>query len=80
MVKTVSCNIITSRFIYFSIQLTDEEMNYFRQRKNTIHGLADDTERCYIEVRTVQEILLMKIDLDWATIGQIMYVAERTTI
>ena len=60
----------------FSIQLNNVEMNYFRKEISNVHGLIDDTERCYIEILTLKDILSTNSNIDWTTIGQIMYVIQ----
>ena len=58
----------------FSVQLNEEEMNYFRNEINNVHGLIDDTERCYIEISTLKDVLSPNSNVDWTTVGQIMSV------
>jgi len=54
----------------YSIVLTQEEIDWFKAQKGLVHGNEEDTERTFIEVRTVSE-LLESSDLDWTNLGQI---------
>jgi hypothetical protein len=48
-------------------------MDWFKSQEGIVHGVEEDTEKTYVEVYTVGE--LMKGDLvDWSTLGQILSV------
>lgn len=56
--------------LYFA-ELDDEELKYFKSKKGVIFGKQEDTERTYIEVYTVKDILENQ-NIDWTTVGQIL--------
>lgn len=60
----------------YSIELTDEEMTWFKSQKDIVHGNEADTERTFIEVYTVNEILEQELT-DWSNIGMIMSVISK---
>ncbi len=57
----------------FSARITKEELEWFRAQKGIVHGDAELSERTYVEIRTVREILDSP-DPDWTTIGMILSV------
>lgn len=57
----------------FSLEINDEELQWFKDEKGNIHGNEEDSERTYIEVLTVKEILENEL-LDWSNVGMIMKV------
>lgn len=54
-----------------SVQLTAEEMLQLKYQKDTPHGIEADTERTFVEIHTVRE-LLENPGLDWGNLGMIM--------
>lgn len=58
------------RSFFYSVELTDEEITWFKSQKDVAHGKEEDTERTFIEVYSVKEIL-KSVDVDWSTIGMI---------
>lgn len=60
----------------FSLEISKEEMDWFKSQKGIAHGVEEDTEKTFVEVYTVGE--LIKNDLvDWTTLGQILNVIGR---
>lgn len=57
----------------FSVELTDEEMDWLKSQQGIAHGNEADTERTFVEVLTIK-YLLDSEDLDWTNIGMIMSV------
>lgn len=57
----------------FSAQITEEELAWFRAQQGIAHGDGGLSEKTFIEVRTVREILDSP-DPDWTTIGMILSV------
>jgi 8-oxo-dGTP pyrophosphatase MutT (NUDIX family) len=53
----------------FTCYLTDEEFKKLDE-DNTVHGVIEDTERTYVETRTLQEILSSDF-VDWSQVGMI---------
>lgn len=54
----------------YSVELTEEEMEWFKSQKDVVHGNVEDTEQTYIEVATVKEVL-KNPNVDWTTLGMI---------
>ena len=59
----------------YSVELTEEEVVWFKSQKDIVHGLIEDTEQTYVEVYLVSE--LIESDLtDWSTLGMILSVPD----
>ena len=67
----------------FIVQLTDEELEYLKSQKDIPHGEANSSERTFVEVVTVRDILTASAAdgwgdkfpiCDWSTIGMILSV------
>lgn len=59
----------------FSCELTTEEMAFLKQQAadNVVHGVEEDTERTYVEVHRLGDLLQAKSsDLDWSMVGMIL--------
>lgn len=59
----------------FACELTDREMGFLKQEQanNTAHGVEADTERTYVEVHRLGDLLKADSDLlDWSMLGQIL--------
>jgi 8-oxo-dGTP pyrophosphatase MutT (NUDIX family) len=61
---------ISHRALLYSVELDDEEIAIFEARAGQRFG-ANDSERTYVEVRTVAELTAAR-DVDWTSIGMIM--------
>lgn len=57
----------------FSAELDDEEVEWFRSQKGIVHGNEKDTERTFIEVYSVQDLIDSNL-VDWSTLGMILKV------
>jgi len=57
----------------YSAELDDEELKWFKSQKGITHGKIEETERTFIEVYTVQELLDNQL-VDWTCLGQILSV------
>lgn len=55
----------------FGCPVTPEEIEMFRGKAGIAHGVAEETERTYVEIYTVRE-LLKKPLTDWANLGMIL--------
>jgi len=60
----------------FSAEISEKELEYFLAQKDIVHGNVNDTERTFIEVLSVKNILENK-DIDWTTVGQILSVINK---
>ena len=57
----------------FSVELDAEEIEWFKSQKDIPHGVEKDTERTYVEVVTIGDILENNL-VDWSTLGMIFEV------
>lgn len=57
----------------YSVELTDEEIEWFKSQKDIPHGVEKVSERTFVEVKTIQEILDENL-VDWSTLGMIFSV------
>jgi 8-oxo-dGTP pyrophosphatase MutT (NUDIX family) len=55
----------------YSVQLDLDELKWFESQKGIVHGKIEDTERTFIEVYSVQELLNNQL-VDWSTLGMIL--------
>lgn len=57
----------------FTAKLTADEITWFKTNGNRAHGVETDSERTYVHVMSVREILNSDF-VDWSTIGMILSV------
>ena len=57
----------------YSAHLSAEEIEWFKSQDGIVHGKEEDTERTFIEVKTIYE-LINKKEVDWSTLGMILSV------
>lgn len=55
----------------YSVELNDEELEWFKSQEGIAHGNEKETERTFIEVKTIRKILSSNL-LDWSTVGMIL--------
>jgi 8-oxo-dGTP pyrophosphatase MutT (NUDIX family) len=55
----------------YMIQLTPEEWALLEEQQGQAHGVVSDTERTFVEIQTVREIL-QGTDTDWSMVGMIL--------
>jgi len=55
---------------FYSLELTSKEIDWFKSQKDIVHGVETDTERTFIEVHPVKD-LLKDPNIDWSTLGMI---------
>lgn len=61
----------------FTVEITEEEMEYLKSQKGIPHGNEADTERTYIEIVKFKDLL--NSSLDWSNIGYVysLYYKEK---
>ncbi len=59
----------------FSVEITDEELQYFESQKDIAHGNLKDSERTFIEIIPFKD-LLKSNKIDWSTIGMVLSVLK----
>lgn len=69
MVSTMSAH----RAHLFSVEITEEELGWLRSKKGVPFGVSEDTERTYVEVVKLRDIL-SRTDVDWSMLGMILSV------
>jgi len=52
----------------YCADLTDEELEWFKSQKDIPHGVEKDSERTFVEVKTIRELLNTNL-VDWSTLG-----------
>jgi 8-oxo-dGTP pyrophosphatase MutT (NUDIX family) len=57
----------------FSAELTSKEIDWFIAQDGIVHGKEEDTERTFIEVHSIQELIDNEL-VDWTTLGMILQV------
>lgn len=57
----------------YSAKITEEELEWFTSQDGIVHGKEEDTERTFIEVHPVQNLIDNKL-VDWTTLGMILQV------
>jgi len=55
----------------FSIELSEEELKHLESLKGKTFGVEEDSEKTYVEIKTVREILKDEL-LDWSMLGMIL--------
>jgi len=65
--------LLANKTSLFSLEITDEELEWFYNQEGKVNGVIEDTEMTYTVVKTVREILDEEL-LDWSNIGMIMKV------
>jgi 8-oxo-dGTP pyrophosphatase MutT (NUDIX family) len=61
----------------FSVELTEEEIEWLKSQHDKPHGVAKDGERTYIEVVKLKDALKNNL-LDWSNVGMVMGVIYGT--
>lgn len=54
----------------FSVEITQEELEFLRQQEGIAHGVMNDSERTYVEIFSLRQIMEKNLT-DWSTIGMI---------
>ena len=57
----------------FSAEINSEELELLRFQQNIAHGVIEDTERTYIEIKKLGEIRRQS-NVDWSMLGMILSV------
>ena len=55
----------------FSVEINDEELAEIRKQENSIHGVVEDTERTYLKIYKLKDLLNSDI-IDWSNVGYIL--------
>ena len=63
----------------FSVELTKVEIGELRSMAGVVHGVAEDSERTYVEVKKLGEIMQSDSGVDWSMLGMILAVVSQQT-
>jgi len=76
--RQIGATVSSHRSYVFAVELTEDEINRAKamDRAGTRHGVIEDTEITYVEVRTLDEILTERL-VDWSNVGMIMETLHR---
>lgn len=55
----------------YSVELDEEEIKWFKSQDGIAHGNTEDSERTFIEVHSVQDLIDNKLT-DWSTLGMLL--------
>ena len=69
--RQVAGTLSTHHSHVFTCEITDDELTFLRAQGGVAHGVVADTERTYVEIYTVRE-LIEKPLTDWANLGMIL--------
>jgi hypothetical protein len=58
---------------FYSVKLSEEELDWFKSQKDVVHGNIEQGERTVIEVYSIRDLLNQDVEVDWSTLGQILY-------
>ncbi len=61
----------------FSVEVTEKEIMELRAMIGVAHGVVEDTERTYVEVKKLGEIMQSDSGVDWAMLGMILFVLNQ---
>ncbi|OGL97427.1 hypothetical protein A2318_03485 [Candidatus Uhrbacteria bacterium RIFOXYB2_FULL_45_11] len=70
-VRQVAATFSTHLSHVFACEITDDEIRFLRAQEGIAHGVIEDTERTYVEIYTVRELLSRPLT-DWANLGMIL--------
>ena len=73
--RQVAATLSTHKAHLFAVRLLDEELEALRRQEadGASHGVAKGTERDYVRVRSVRQ-LLAGSEVDWSSLGMVMAV------
>lgn len=69
--RQIAATLSAHKANFFLVELTREEMDYLRSKDGVPHGVAEDTERTYVKVVKLGEILRDN-RVDWSMVGMIL--------
>lgn len=69
--RQLTATLLAHKAHLFSARVTEIELEWLRGQAGIVHGVAEDTERTYVELRTVRQ-LLAREEVDWSMMGMIL--------
>jgi 8-oxo-dGTP pyrophosphatase MutT (NUDIX family) len=70
--RQIAATLSAHRAHVFSVRLTQQELRELREHAHEVKGNEQDTERTWVEVRTVRDLLISR-DVDWSNLGMILH-------
>ena len=77
--RQVMGTLSTHKSHLYSVELNDKDLNIIKEASKTTHGVIEDTELTYIEIKTLKEIMSNNL-LDWANIGKILSILYKKDV
>ena len=71
--RQLSGTLSAHKSYFYSAKITEEEIKWFKAQDGIVHGNEADTERTFIEVYLVKELIEKELT-DWSTLGMILSV------
>jgi 8-oxo-dGTP pyrophosphatase MutT (NUDIX family)/nucleoside 2-deoxyribosyltransferase len=75
--RQVASTLLSHKANLFAVKITEDELLAIRGQEGSVHGIAEDTERTYLEIRTLGEILKENL-VDWSMLGMILSVVAQS--
>jgi len=71
--RQLASTLSTHKAVLFTVELTEEEIRQAEElaAKQQTFGVIEDTERTYVEVKTLRDVLLTD-EVDWSMIGMML--------
>ncbi len=69
--RQITATMSTHRAFLFAVELSNEEIAWLREQEGKAFGDEEATERTFVEVKTIREVL-QDLPLDWANLGMII--------
>lgn len=70
-IRQAAATLSAHRIQAYGLRLTEDELKQIEDTVGEVHGVEEDTERTYTEIKTLGEIIDSNL-LDWNNIGMIM--------
>jgi 8-oxo-dGTP pyrophosphatase MutT (NUDIX family) len=69
--RQLAATLSSHKAYFYSAELDSDELDYFKSQKDIVHGNINNTERTFVEVYSIKE-LMDNADIDWTTLGMIL--------
>lgn len=74
--RQLVATLLSHKCYLYSIEIDNDELDLIKEQQDTIHGVEEDTERTYLKVYKMRDILNKDI-IDWSNIGYILSVLNK---
>lgn len=69
--RQFAATLCTHQAHLFALELTEDEMEFLKSQQGVAHGVIENTERTYIEIKNIFEIM-EENSVDWSMMGMIL--------